>query len=285
MLCRKPFMQANIAFGCGQCMPCRFNRRRVWTHRMMLESLVHPAASFLTLTYKEEPIGGTLVPRDAQLFLKRLRKNMGAAPGSLRYFIVGEYGDHTQRPHYHAALFGLGPESHDLVSKSWGLGFVKLGTLTYDSACYVAGYVTKKMTSHDDIRLNGRHPEFARMSLRPGLGAVAVSDVAEALSNRQGWDHIDAEGDVPSVLMHGSKRYPLGRYLRQKLRLEMGLDKNAPENWSLTQSAEMLVVFKDYLDAGGTGSLKQALLEKNRQKALNMENRSKIYASKKGTGL
>lgn len=40
--------------------------------------------------------------------------------------------------------------------------------------------------------------------------------------------HDDIE-DVPGSLRHGKKMRPLGRYLRQQLRLKMGRDKAVPE--------------------------------------------------------
>ena len=126
----------------------------------MLESYMHKESSFLTLTYAPEhiPSGGTLVPRDAQLFLKRLRKSI--SPVQIRYFLVGEYGDSTQRPHYHAALFGIGIGFTDVVKEAWGRGHVMLGDLTLHSAQYIAGYTIKKMTQKGDPRLDGRHPVF-----------------------------------------------------------------------------------------------------------------------------
>lgn len=70
-------------------MPCRINKRRIWTTRLFLESLVHRSSIFFTLTYRDEclPEGGNLNPRDMTLFLKRLRK--AVAPLRIRFFIVG----------------------------------------------------------------------------------------------------------------------------------------------------------------------------------------------------
>jgi len=107
MLCNKPYRKGNAEFGCGQCMPCRFNRRRLWTARLLLEATQHENKSFITLTYndKNAPKDHSLDPSHYKNFIKRLRKAI--YPKKIRYYLVGEYGDHTQRPHYHAALFGL----------------------------------------------------------------------------------------------------------------------------------------------------------------------------------
>ena len=95
-----------IPFGCGQCIPCRINRKRLWTHRLMLESFSHSDATFVTLTYDPEKYSGeSLRPEDVTKFLKRLRRKL--EPKKLRYYLVGEYGDKTGRPHYHIALFGF----------------------------------------------------------------------------------------------------------------------------------------------------------------------------------
>lgn len=254
---------------------------------MMLEALVHPSASFVTLTYDKEhlPENNSLQPRDLQLFMKRIRFNTGLP---LRYFGVGEYGDHTQRPHYHLALFGLGPDSTDCVRKSWGMGHVYLGTLSYDSAAYVAGYVTKKMTAHDDPRLHGRYPEFARMSKRPGIGAHSIPDIAKALQSEAGWTAIEGSGDVPTSLRHGNKSYPLGPYLRRLLREAMNFENNKqPMEASLAQQKELQDLLSSYVEISKDeeANLKTAIVEGSRQKILRMETRSKIYSSKKGIGL
>lgn len=248
----------------------------------MLESLVHSDFSFVTLTYRDEalPPGGTLVPRHTQLWLKSLRK-AAAAPG-LRFYLVGEYGDQTHRPHYHAIIYGLPPYS-PLFQLTWKKGFVHTGELTPDSAQYVAGYVVKKLTAPDDPRLQGRHPEFARMSNRPGIGALAIPSIAEAMTTDAGASNIILNGDVPASLKSGNRSLPLGRYLRQKLRKELGHDKKTPQELLLRLQQEKTEILATELQKpeNKNKSVATIFVELNRQKVLNLETRLKIY-SKKG---
>jgi len=152
-----------------------------------------PDNCFITLTYNDEnlPYGSTLEKTHFQKFMKRLRKKHGA----MRYFHCGEYGETTLRPHYHALLFGFRPNDPELFStegeiklyqsksleNTWGLGHTTFGDLTFESAAYVARYVTKKITgkaAKDHYReidqetgeIYDRQPEYCTMSRRPGLG-------------------------------------------------------------------------------------------------------------------
>lgn len=283
MLCRKPFFSKGASFGCGQCMHCRYNRRRLWTHRIILEAVVHPTASFLTLTYNDAnlPDAGSLVPRDVTLFLKRLRKNLGDR--KIRYFAVGEYGDETWRPHYHLALFGVDHADYEAVEAAWPCGFIYFGDLTWESAGYIAGYVTKKMTSKDDVRLNGLYPEYATMSLRPGIGALSVAQIAAALSSTHGQFAFTQDGDVPDSLLHGRKSMPLGRYIRRKLREALDIQPGDNRAQAFEKSAEMLVMYQNYL-IGSERETPFAVLQerKLKQKLLNRETRRKIFDQKKG---
>lgn len=256
MLCKKPFMKGTLAFGCGQCMPCRITRRRIWTHRMMLEALKASDSCFITLTYSDEylPSNGSLVPDDAHYFIDRLRKRIvywsefnGIEPVRIRYFLVGEYGDQNNRPHYHAAIFGIGREFSNAIAAAWGKGFTYTGDLTKDSASYIAGYVTKKMTKKDDPRLGGRFPEFARMSNRPGIGALAIDDIKKLLTTTVASVYLKENNDVPLSLNHGSRSMPLGRYLRSKLRVALGLEKNAPPETLSKISSEVSVMLQNAL--------------------------------------
>lgn len=245
-----------MEYGCGQCMPCRINRRRLWTGRLLLEARQHASSSFVTLTYDEEevPDDGSLRPEDTQRFLKRLRK---LVPVQLRYFLVGEYGDVTWRPHYHAALFGLpsqllyldsnGAVRCDAIGKAWPFGFYQVGEINAQSAAYLAGYTVKKLTREKDNeeRLKGRRPEFARMSLRPGIGAGATKAIGEYLSTRVGSRAVAAAGDIPGAVRYAGRMYPLGRYLKGRVRESVGMEKKAPEAVVAAVAEELAAVAVD----------------------------------------
>lgn len=232
----------------------------------MLEAGCHDDSVFATLTY--EQTDGSLHPRDLQLFMKRLRKRMDLP---VRFFGVGEYGDITWRPHYHVALFGVSLAEDQLVRESWGLGHVDVGDLTRQSAAYIAGYVVKKLTAPDDPRLEGRHPEFARMSNRPGIGALAARGIGNAFTKRGASTALVEAGDVPTVARIDGKKMPLGRYLRSKIREEVGWDAKAPKEVSRRVALER---------SFETGKDLERKKEARKAHALRAEKRSKISASK-----
>ena len=179
---------------CGHCLECRLSYSRQWADRMMLESQDHDYNWFFTLTYDNEHINlvpvsngsfmGTLDKRDVQLFMKRLRKHY--SDQKVRFYLAGEYGDNTYRPHYHAIIFGLqiddleqfGMSSNypvyisNTISKIWGKGHIMIAPVSWDTCAYTARYVVKKQKGrtaalYDSI---GIEPEFCLMSRRPGIG-------------------------------------------------------------------------------------------------------------------
>lgn len=166
-----------IKVPCGQCIACRLNRASDWATRIMHEKKMSGSSAFVTLTYDEEhlPYSGdyaTLVKKDVQLFLKRVRKEI--APDKVRYYLCGEYGDIGKRPHYHLVMFGLSPvRAREVAQNCWRYGFVHVGDVSYDSAAYVARYCTKLLTGPKKEWYTERNilPEFSLMSRRPGIGA------------------------------------------------------------------------------------------------------------------
>ena len=157
---------------------------------------MHDLNSFVTLTYDDKhlPDDYSVNVRTLQLFFKRLRKSL---PHKIRYFACGEYGDLNLRPHYHALIFNYSPNdkilykksnNHNLytsssLSEQWTFGNAWLGSVTFQSAGYVARYVVKKqygdlVASHYTRThpLTGElvrvQPEFCTQSRRPGIGAA-----------------------------------------------------------------------------------------------------------------
>lgn len=148
-------------------MGCRVEKARQWKIRMVHEASLHHANCFITLTYDDEhlPEGGSLEKRAFPRFADAMRKRC-----SFRYYACGEYGDQSGRPHYHAAIFGQRWKPSD-IEPSWGRGNVHVGEFTPESAGYVAGYVTKKVTGKKAKEAYGAlEPPFAVMSRRPGIG-------------------------------------------------------------------------------------------------------------------
>lgn len=159
----------------------------------MHEASLHEANCFVTLTYSDEhlPSDGSLRLRDFQLFCKRLRKRLGP----FRFFHCGEYGERLERPHYHACLFGIDFADKvylkgdgqfrlyrsDVLDSLWSLGYCCIGSVTFESAAYVARYVTKKVTgdaavehymrSSVDGEVINLQPEYVTMSRRPGIAS------------------------------------------------------------------------------------------------------------------
>lgn len=213
---------------CGQCIGCRLERSRQWAIRCMHESRMHKRNAFITLTYDDAniPPGGTLEYRDFQLFMKRLRERerkksksawqesgidnrqhekittyhigrYGATPHApMSFYMCGEYGERTRRPHYHACLFGYDFEDRkhwrttpakaklytsQLLNELWGKGHTTIGDVTFESAAYVARYIMKKITgpnasaSYEKMdpetgEIIKIEPEFTHMSLKNPIG-------------------------------------------------------------------------------------------------------------------
>lgn len=174
-----------IEIACGQCLGCRLRRAQDWALRVMHEAQMHDENCFVTLTYRDEalPAGGSLQYSDFQLFMRRVRKWRPA-----RFFMCGEYGPETLRPHYHACLFGVSFDDQVVAGKSgagkvfyrsarldsfWQLGHATVQPLTPASAAYTARYVVDKVTGDGAAAYYGdRVPEFSHCSLKPGIGAT-----------------------------------------------------------------------------------------------------------------
>lgn len=199
---------------CGQCLGCKIEKSKMWGARIMHEAKMHDENAFVTLTYDDDhiPENGTLVKEHTQLFWKLLRQKL--EPQKIRYYLCGEYGDETYRPHYHAILFGYWPKQEHLKKRPdsrsghslwedtflrdiWGKGYVVVADVNFDTAQYVSGYVTKKITgpmANDHYK--GRLPEFSTMSRKPGIGSTYYEKFKSDLINH---DNIIVNGHECTV--------------------------------------------------------------------------------------
>lgn len=199
----------------------------MWKTRIHHEAKMHELNCFVTLTFADQhlPPDMSVSVRDIQLFMKRLRKRSG----KVRFFACGEYGDLDKRPHYHLILFGYDFPDRKPWSKTksghvqdrsaileslWPFGFSTVGTVTHQSAGYVARYVLKKINgqrAEDHYQhlnpFTGEfcrvRPEFARMSTKPAIG--------------HSWFVANQRDAFPSdfVVIDGSKKPIPSYYLKQ----------------------------------------------------------------------
>lgn len=271
----------DIQVPCGHCIGCRLDKSREWADRMMLELDHSKTAVFVTLTYDDlhVPVSMyndddvpfyTLVKRDVQLFLKRLRKYFNGK--SIRYYLAGEYGDKTYRPHYHAILFGLDIDdfydhihfgsnvfgqpyyTSATLERLWSHGFVSLASVSWQTCAYVARYVTKKLNGPEGIFYSYRNclPPFALMSRRPGIAGYFAVDHPELLSDRM--LYID---DVFGVSNH--KKVCTPKYLFEKLSLTNPdlYDKIKSERARFAADKQLLELSKTDLDCVEYNAVKE----------------------------
>lgn len=213
---------------CGQCRGCRLDYSRQWAIRCYHESTLHKFNCFITLTFDDFFLdkSGSLDKRDFVLFMKRLRKRFCSKKSVpyfpfIRFFHCGEYGERFQRPHHHACLFGFDfPDKvlwrvtsggnlyrSAILEELWSdprtkqsYGFSSIGDVTFESAAYVARYISKKITGEDaDFHYDGREPEYVTMSRGgrgKGLGGIGRDWLEEFGSGIYPRDFIYLRGGI-----------------------------------------------------------------------------------------
>lgn len=169
-------------------------------------------ATFLTLTYDDDHlpvvettdndtpviVENTLIKKDLINFFRRLKDDR-----KIKYFACGEYGDETNRPHYHAIVYGVHPIEKQLILDNWKYGLVDLGTVTPESAKYVSSYIQKKLSGSMAEEEYGLRQEPFQLQSR-GIGERYCIDNEAMLRNKG------------SVSLNG---HPVGipRYYQKKL--------------------------------------------------------------------
>lgn len=193
------FSDLPVVLPCGRCIGCKLERSRQWAVRCMHEATLHQSNAFITLTYDQAhlPANGNLDKEHFVKFMKKYRRYLDKKdpPIKIRFYHCGEYGERLGRPHYHALIFGhdfedkkyLRTENNNKLYTSkdldriWKHGSTIIGSLTFESAGYVARYVLKKITGdkakahYEKINkstgeITDLEPEYTTMSRNPGIG-------------------------------------------------------------------------------------------------------------------
>ncbi len=197
---REGFQDRPVTVPCGQCIGCRLEKSRQWAMRCVHEASLYDDNCFITLTYNDEclPVSGSLDKKAFPKFMKRLRRRFDSQ--RIRFYHAGEYGDRFGRPHYHALLFGFDfPDKYpwsvrsdfpvwrsEVLDSLWPDGQSEIGSVTFESAAYIARYVVKKVTGekadayYSVVTELGEvvpiQPEYSTMSRRPGIGKAWYED-------------------------------------------------------------------------------------------------------------
>lgn len=165
---------------CNQCIGCQKRRAYDWTVRCVLEAAEHHTSCWATLTYNDDTLEKepwNLNRKHITRFHKRLRNHTT----QYRHFTTGEYGERTNRPHYHTILFGLSTNDTESIQKAWPYGYTRTDPISNAAIAYIAGYAAKKIGTTGGTKrttINQRtgeeytvQPPFIQPSTKPyGIG-------------------------------------------------------------------------------------------------------------------
>lgn len=212
---------------CKKCLECTRSRAREWALRCHFESLLHKDNYFVTLTYNDENIPlnyyslldtstgeyhrtcvKTLSKPHTISFMKLLRQKFKREKNhdGIRFFMCGEYGTKSNRPHYHYILFNLPLDDLILIGKSktghdlyrspfiesvWKRGFVTVQKYSIETARYTAQYCCKKLDKKGSF-IQGREMEFINMSRNKGIGMDYLLKNCNSIYNLKDLNVIDS---------------------------------------------------------------------------------------------
>lgn len=242
-----------------------------FVNRLHYEHEAAKSSLWITLTYRDECLTkvvdnqlnvfdeptnhefAVLNHRDFQLFMKRVRKECEEKYHSkIRYFMVGEYGPTTFRPHYHCLMFfdkvipflGL----YDLIDNNWQLGYHVIDKPTSERFNYCAKYCIVPSDLPDFYK---QYPPYMRCS--KGIGKQFITDAKIKYYK----DLITQPTTISnaSVLVRDGVRYSMPRYYKDKIftvneKRQIAYDtKRHAERMANERSLLIENLFKDIEDA------------------------------------
>jgi hypothetical protein len=272
---------------CGKCFLCRITQRKEWSMRMIHELTDWQRASFITLTYENEklPPNASLNKKHLQDFFKRVRYYLAKQDRNIKYFACGEYGSQTERPHYHAIMFGLGlePEDKKVVMVNWPfcdwdqptIKSKSFGIAEPHSIGYVAQYIDKKLTgdlAEEEYQLKGREPIFSLKS--NGIGKNYVLRNRDHIINQE---RITVNGVVQSFPRYYLKLLELEDSDFRKLN---AIEKSIKEVKRYTGETKEFIEFYKTASSDDIKKFCDGQRLRRRQKALTLLAKHDMYEKK-----
>ncbi len=174
-----------ILIPCRKCDNCRKAFATNWAKKIQFEintnEILGFSNYFITLTYndafvpvikKDNKNVPVLSKNDARQFIKNLKNfyTNNKIKNNFKFYLVGEYGENTHRPHYHVCLLGIPPldltqvkfskdyyyAQCEFILRMWKLGHILVSPLNSKNAIYTAIYSNKFVP--DDIPDKGFPP-------------------------------------------------------------------------------------------------------------------------------
>lgn len=219
--CLTPFTKRNektmeiMDLPCGKCHECLSRRISGWSFRLMQEYNRATSAYFVTFTYNTDHVPITargfmsLQKSHVQNFFKTLRNYATKHKynqGKITYYLCGEYGSKTNRPHYHAIIFNAPING---IEKSWQYGDIHIGDVNEASVGYTLKYMCKDPTNPIPAHKNDdRLPIFSLMS--KGIGANYLTTA------KKSWHKKDLQQRMYIPIADG-KKIAMPRYYKEKI--------------------------------------------------------------------
>lgn len=216
---------------CGRCIECRKNYVNGWVFRIMnqFKCATTETSWFITMTYDDKSLydldNGLITAegeyslnyRHFQLFMKKLRKSYEKTEfksRKIKYFAVGEYGDRSDRPHFHAIVFNADQQN---IIDAWEYGSVHFGDVKENSVGYTLKYAFKRVkrvhkTDHKEVNPS-RAPEKALISQGIGLSYLTPEKIKFYQNDLE-----------KQLVKDGGREQAIPRYYRNKIYTQAQLD-------------------------------------------------------------
>lgn len=273
-----------MELSCGGCIECRRKHATMWGIRCGHHAHGLQHVTFGTLTFNDHHLPDTSVKwiDPFQRFMKRLRILRERNPKALltdptqpiSFFNCAEYGDKTNRPHFHPLLFNVGfadrtrigtsksgeDQYHsETLNKLWSdnngdpIGIAVHG-IAHDPAragCYAAKHNMKQWKQRDIIDADGvvvRVKPFVTMSTKPAIGMQFLTRYANdlrsgAVIQRGGHKHAIPRGYMKRLQRDNPQLYEEIQYnIAESIRHHMPEDAENDERHPARRAARDIIL-------------------------------------------